>query len=119
MNICQMVGCNNVVGKTKRGEWKKHCSTKCRGQHNSLLGSEKRKQTCLERFGASTNLKTDDNKLKSKNTLLEKYGVTHQMHLQSVKNKVKETCIEIYGVDNPSKADSIKEKKIRKGKRKK
>lgn len=112
MPLCQLPGCNNEVERTKLGEWKKHCSTKCRGQHNSIIGSEKRKQTCLEKFGATTNLKTAENRLKTKATLMKNYGVEHQMQLDSVKQKIKNTCIETYGVDNPSKSASVKEKKV-------
>ena len=66
MPKCQLPGCDNDVELTKRGQWKMHCSLKCRGQHNSIIGTEKRKQTCIDRFGATTNLKTDENKQKSK-----------------------------------------------------
>ena len=112
MPKCAMPTCNNEVDIGKNGKLKLHCSTKCRGQHNSMVGSEKRKNTCLDRYGATTNLKTDENKLKSKSTLMEKYGVEHQMHIPTVKQKVKDSCIKIYGVDNPSKSSIIKQKKI-------
>lgn len=107
-----MPGCNNNVTLTKLGKWKMHGSTLCRGRHNSIIGAEKRKQTCLEKFGATTNLKSDDTKDKIKNTLMEKYGVVHQMHIQEVKDKVKNTCLEIYGVDNPSKSEIVKQKRL-------
>lgn len=112
MPKCSMPSCNNLVEIGKNGKWKMHCSTKCRGQHNSAVGSEKRKQTCIERFGASTNLKTVENKLKSKATLMANYGVEHQMHIAAVKQKIKDTCIDTYGVDNPSKSDIVKQKKV-------
>lgn len=109
---CLMPGCNNDVEMAKNGNWKKHCSFKCRGQHNSIVGSEKRKATCLEKFGTTTNLKTKETRTKIKQTLMEKYGVSHQMHIAEVKNKIKDTCTQRYGVDNPSKSEEVKQKKI-------
>ena len=112
MPKCAMPACNNDVELGKNGKWKMHCSLKCRGQHNSIIGSEKRKQTCLDRFGATTNLKTNENKLKSKATLMKNYGVEHQMYADTVKQKIRNTCVDTYGVDNPSKSSVIKQKKI-------
>ena len=111
MPKCAMPSCSNNVEIGKNGKWKLHCSTLCRGRHNSMIGTEKRKQTCLERFGATTNLKTQETKDKIKNTLLEKYGVYHQMHIPETKDKIKNTLLEKYGVDNISKSKEIKEKK--------
>ena len=47
---------------------------------------------------------------KRKNTCLKKYGVENVHQLEEVKNKIKETCLSKYGVDNPAKNELIKEK---------
>lgn len=47
---------------------------------------------------------------KRKQTCLEKYGVENVHQAQSVKEKTKNTCLEIYGVDNPAKSDIVKKK---------
>lgn len=112
MPKCQLPTCDNEVEKTKSGKWKMHCSMKCRATHNSILGSEKRKQTCLEKYGSITNLKSNETKEKIKKTMVEKYGVEHPMFSDSIKDKMKSTIIEKYGVDNVSKSDVIKIKKI-------
>ena len=112
MPKCQLPDCDNDVEMTKRGKWKKHCSLKCRGRHNSIVGIEKRKQTCLDRFGTTTNLLSSDTRDKIKDTLMVRYGVTHQMHIPSTKEKIKNTLVERYGVDNPSKSENVKQKKV-------
>ena len=112
MPICELPSCNNEVQKTKRGQWKKHCSIKCKVTHNSILGAEKRKATCLERYGSTTNLTHETTKQKTKNTLLEKYGVEHPMDSTIIKEKLKNTVFKNHGVKNVSELDSVKKKKI-------
>ena len=47
---------------------------------------------------------------KRKQTCLEKYGVENVHQINSVKEKCKQTCLEKYGVDNPAKNELIKQK---------
>lgn len=47
---------------------------------------------------------------KRKQTCLKKYGVENVHQLDSVKEKIKETCLEVYGVDNPAKNELVKQK---------
>lgn len=72
---------------------------------------EKTEQTCLERCGETTNLKTQESKDKIKETCLERYGVAFASQSSVVKDKIKETNMEIYGVENISQAQVIKDKK--------
>lgn len=60
---------------------------KPRTKKQNQLANEKRKQTCLK-----------------------KYGVENVHQSQSIKKKCKQTCLEKYGVDNPAKSEIIKEK---------
>lgn len=48
---------------------------------------EKIRETCMERFGVSTNLVTEDNKNQSKKTMLRKWGVDHPMRSPEIKKK--------------------------------
>lgn len=125
--------CGNPVKYLKYSEgYAENCSRKC--AYSNPKVSEKRKQTCLEKYGVTsftqtdsyliktkeTNLKkygkefylqTEDYKTKSKETSLEKYGTEHHMKsaifMESFKNKM----IEQFGVDNISKLEDIKIKK--------
>lgn len=60
---------------------------------------EKRKETCLKKFGYITNLKTDDTKDKIKNTCLIKYGVDNPSKSEAIKEKKKKTAIKNFDVE--------------------
>ena len=47
---------------------------------------------------------------KRKQTCLKKYGVENVHQSQEVKEKCKQTCLEKYGVDNPAKNEMVKQK---------
>jgi hypothetical protein len=90
-------GCVNDAAMSKNGKTRlKYCSIKCRNTHNSIKGSEKRKQTCLERYGTTTNLAHSDTKEKIKNTVKERYGVEHIMHYSETKERLQKTKLERY-----------------------
>ena len=99
------------------------CGPKC--------GSFKYKNTCLEKYGTDSFMKTEECKEKIKEVCLEKYGETNYMkteiginnnkniskekygvesHFQSkiIKNKSKNTCLEKYGVEYISQFDETK-----------
>ena len=65
---------------------------------------EKRKKTCLERYGVNH----FENHEKAKKTCLEKYGVDNCLKNKNVRNKIKLTCINRYGVDSFSKTKEYK-----------
>ena len=69
----------NKNNKDGLGFWCKKCANE--------IKQEKRKQTCLE-----------------------KYGVESPMQSEEIKEKIKQTCLEKYGVENPYKLDKFKEK---------
>jgi very-short-patch-repair endonuclease len=61
----------------------------------------KRKETCLEIYGAENCLSKNTKAYKKRNkTVKSKYGVSNVFATDSVKNKIKETCLEKYGVEN-------------------
>jgi len=87
---------------------KKTCLEKYGVEHvwQSKQVREKCQQTCLERYGYELNFLDDNFKRKSLETKRKKYGD----NLEYITEKRKETCLEKYGVDNIFKFDLIIEK---------
>lgn len=81
---------------------------------NTPLKNEKIKdkitQTCLERYGVEKPLQSEQIKTKLKNTNLERYGVEWVQQFPEFRQKLKDTCLEKYGVDNVFKSEVIKNK---------
>lgn len=107
--------------------YKTFCSVKC--MRNSDDYNEKRKNTCISKYGVpfatqdenyKENLKQtwankskEDHILSSKKrkeTCKEKYGVEHVLHLPKNLTKRDNTCKEKYGHSNPMQNKDIKEK---------
>lgn len=98
MNKCENPECFNIAGLNSRGTAPlRYCSSACRAKCNSTNGAAKRKQTCLDRYGATTNLTTESTIEKIKKTNLEKYGVEHPMKSDEVKQSLKDTKQVRYG----------------------
>lgn len=106
--LCENCATNSVNWNVKEKRYSRFCSAKCAHTHNSVR--EKTKQTCLAKYGTTTNLSTEANKQKQKDTCLKKYGVTNFSKTDEFKKKYKDACVEKYGVTNISKLESIKEK---------
>lgn len=102
--MCMGCGQTAVKWNTKISEYRRFCSPKCAHGHDSVR--QKTQQTCLERFGATTNLKTAANRLKQQQTLMEKYGVDNFARTQEFKEKYQATCWAKYGVANTSQLGS-------------
>ena len=68
---------------------------------------DKRKETCLVKYGVEHVLQTKDVQAKSRSTKLSKYGSETYNNTQ----KCRQTCLDRYGVDNVFKSDEIKERK--------
>lgn len=76
--------------------------------HNALKSSEKRKNTCIKKYGSETPFGSKNVRKKIIADLQEKYGVSNVSSLTSVKEKKKSTLLKNYGVDHPLKSDIIK-----------
>jgi hypothetical protein len=94
---------------------------------------EKRKNTCLAKYGCEHPMKSKRGMDNFKKSIKEKYGVEHYSKTDDFKNKssskwtlekiqikndkTKQTCINKYGIDNPSKLsiniDKIKRTKLK------
>jgi len=125
-NVCECTR-NQIQKNTKNTKSKLSTDDK-------KIINEKRKQTCLLKFGATTNLITDETKQKIKqtnlnkygvdnpsksreikqsmyNTNFEKYGVKNVFQSSVIKTKIKQTILRKYGVDHPMKYERFKEKR--------
>lgn len=112
--------------------YSKRCSKECVWNDTSVI--DKRKDTCLKKYGVDNFTKTNEYLEKTKSTNnkkygkdfylqsndlkekriksnLDKYGVDHHMKSSKFMDKFKENNIVLFGVDNVSKLDYIKEKK--------
>lgn len=93
--ICKECGKSHKFINFTNG-YKETCSVKsCKSV------SDRRKQTCLEKYGVDTIINRPD---------IKKLAINKASSKQS-RNKVKETVRQKYGVDNISQLDSIKMKK--------
>lgn len=81
---------------------------RCLGAAHAAAAEEKRKSTCLKRFGAPTNLITPEQRSKNRESNLENYGVESYAQTQECKDKIKRTCLERYGVDHYAKTAEFK-----------
>ncbi len=72
-----------------------------------IIKSEK---TCIEKYGVSNPMQTDEVKEILRNSIQNKYGVNHYSQTDEYKIKFKKTCNEKYGADNPFINIDIKEK---------
>lgn len=71
---------------------------------------EKRKETCMEKYGVDHHMKCDIGKDAVKAAMQEKYGVDYPLQAEEVKEKMRETCQERYGVDNIMDVPEVKAK---------
>lgn len=112
--------CNKVIHKRGRVTCCDECAKKLEIQtkldkygcmfKDSKLTKEKRKQTCLQKYGVDNYTKTQEYKDKSKATNLIKYGCESHNQSEMVKNKKRETCLKRYGVDNHTKTKEYRDK---------
>ena len=58
---------------------------------------EKKKQTCLEKFGYEHPFQNEEIKEKYKQTCLEKFGCENPSQNEEIKEKYKLTCLEKFG----------------------
>lgn len=72
--------------------------------------NEKRKQTCLEKYGVEYNWQSEEVKNKIKDTLEEKYGTRILRDIDEINQKRKQTCLEKYGGESPFHNREVQEK---------
>ena len=102
---CKVCG-NKINFIDFRNGYNNHCSISCSMKDENV--QNKRKKTCLEKYGVEHYNKTEESKEKIKNTCLEKYGVENPTQSIKIKEKIKNTCLEKYGVESYTKTDECK-----------
>lgn len=107
MDSVPLCYCGNKL-KFIKGKYRKYCSKKCMANDPIIIN--KKKQTCLEKWGVDVPTKSDYIKDKIKKETYTKWNVDNISKLEFVKNKVKETNNKKYGVDYVSQLESIKKK---------
>lgn len=105
---CEKCGINLVGWNTKTRRYSRFCSSKCAHAHDSVR--KKTRDTCMERFGATSNLASPQNRSKQRQTLEKRYGVDNFAKSPGFKQKYQQTCQERYGVSNASQLDWVKTK---------
>ena len=104
---CKM--CASIVNwSVKNKTYSTYCSSKCAQNDKSVR--LKIENTCIQKFGATSNLKTKENKEKQKATCIAKYGVENYSKTNTFKENFKKTCVDRYGVTNPSKLKVVQAK---------
>ena len=80
--------------------YEKYCSSK-------QCSMEKKKETCLTKYGSKFYFQTEEHKIKTKKTCLQKYGTKSSNQNKDIKNKMKQTCLTKYGSDYFIKTDKF------------
>ena len=98
--------CNKETTYRCLGNYAPYCSRKCANNANL----ERRKETCLFKYGVDTPAKLEKIKEKTKQTCLKKDGVINGGWAPEVREKIKRTNQEKYGVDMPLQSKEILDK---------
>jgi hypothetical protein len=99
--------CNDNITKKLRLIIENGCYCK---RHLQQIVSEKKKKTCLEKYGVEHSFQSENNKEKTKKTMLNKYGVEHISKVKEIQDKIKFNNKEKYGVEFPLQSKNIREK---------
>lgn len=103
------VVCNNPVKFISyKDGWRRTCCLKCSQLDPETI--QKKKQTCLERFGTENASQSSEVKEKSKKTCLERYGTTNGGWSEQAQEKIKRSNLKKYGVEFPMMSEDIRKK---------
>ncbi|MGZ8924270.1 MAG: DUF7487 domain-containing protein [Nitrososphaeraceae archaeon] len=87
--------------------YKKVCSLQCATKDEN--SKQKRKQTCLEKYGVENPSRANESKERQQKTHIEKYGC-HPRQTKEVQDKYKQTNVKRYGVEYPIRNTDIQNK---------
>lgn len=93
-NITERVRCS--CGKYVRfvkNRYQKYCSVACNGKDVETI--EKRKQTCIEKYGCEFSSQSTDIKNRIKKTNVQKYGVENAMQNKEIAKKSQKTKLSL------------------------
>ena len=71
---------------------------------------EKRRKTCIKKYGVKNVNQVEKIKNKTKQTCIEKYGTSNPQQNLTIREKTKKTCLEKYGYEYTLQSPEIKEK---------
>ncbi len=91
-SLSKCICCNNEIIPTRRSS-QIYCSYRCA----TIATIEKRKHTCIIKYGVDNPAKNLNVKQKCTDTCFSKYGVSHASKLDEVKSKTKITTLSKYG----------------------
>lgn len=93
----------SVCGREK-APWSEKCALTCPSTR------EKKRATCIERYGSDNPSRVDEIKKKREATFMKKYGVANPFQDAGVVKKSRETLLKKLGVDNPTKSPVVRAK---------
>ena len=101
-----------VMFETRPSSARDFCTKKCAQQHKGVDREwmEKRKKTCLEKYGNEIAFKSKEVQDKYKNNLIEKYGVNNPFLVKEFKDKSNNTVFERYGYKFATQNKDISDK---------
>lgn len=97
----------NVDSFSKTKEFKNKQRT-----YNTKAANDKRKATCLSRYGNVNYLQSDEGSTKTKETIKRLYGVDNVRKSQQVVHKIKQTIYDRYGVEHYNQTTKYKHKMV-------
>ena len=106
--VCPVCGGTLKISGNSVNPFFTYCSNKCKA--NSGIVRQKKKETCLLKYGVDNVSKLEVIKNKKKETCLEHYGVDNPQKYNKIRQKTINTCIVKYGVECSLKYDDTKEK---------
>lgn len=105
--------CSKPVRWAERSGWMTHCSRNCASSQAAKNPRilEKKRQTCLERYGADHWTRTEEfrKRFKGKKRKIKIHKLTLEQR-QAAKLKYQATCQERYGVTNAAQLAEVKSK---------
>ena len=126
LGLCPVCGNRCKFTKFNKG-YHIYCSKEC--VQNDNLIQDKKKKTCINKYGVENYSQTDEykermkktclekygdenynNVEKARQTSLEKYGVTHYSYSTEFSKRYKQFCLQTYGTINSFQSETIKEK---------
>jgi hypothetical protein len=105
------MNCNELfldLPSSKKTFCSKKCAQQFKGKDKSWL--EKRKNTCLTKYGVDVAFKATEVQDKYKQTMIDKYGVNNPFLVEDIKDKASKTIHSKYGCEFASQNQTIKNK---------
>ena len=100
----------DICGEQKEVKYNNYCAYIKRDPNNQYTckkcNLEKRKNTCIEKYGQDNVSKLDDIKIKKEETVTKNHGGFTYCS-KSLKERVRLTNIDKFGVENPSQNEEI------------